>query len=128
MHRALAAFAVGVILFPCISSAAACPNLPRTLSFGSRGADVTSLQTFLIAQNDLAAGNTTGYFGALTEAAVKKFQCERGVICEGTRLTTGYGVVGSRTRAAIALACGGQTTNTNTQTTQTQTVQTAQTS
>ena len=41
-----------------------CPNLTRTLSIGSRGTDVVQLQNFLISQNHLAAGNSTGYFGS----------------------------------------------------------------
>ena len=82
-----------------------CPALARTLSRGMRGADVTQLQNFLISQNHLAAGNSTGFFGALTEAAVKKFQCAQNVVCTGTPASTGYGSVGAKTRAATAALC-----------------------
>ncbi len=78
-----------------------CPNLYRTLSFSSRGNDVAELQRFLIAKGFLAAGNDSGYFGPLTEATVKKFQCNQNIVCVGTPSTTGYGAVGPRTRAAL---------------------------
>lgn len=94
---------------PLLAAAATCPNLYRNLSFGSRGSDVVELQTFLIAQGDLAAGNNTGYFGRLTEAAVKSWQAKNGVVSSGTAATTGYGTVGPRTRAKIASVCGGGT-------------------
>ena len=92
---------------PVFASASACPNLYRNLSFGSRGQDVIALQTFLIAEGDLAAGNNTGYFGRMTEAAVKSWQAKNGVVSSGTAATTGYGAVGPRTRAKIASVCGG---------------------
>lgn len=88
---------------------AQCPNLSRNLSRGMRGNDVTQLQQFLISQNHLAADSATGFFGRLTEAAVKKFQCKEMGICSGTPSTTGYGVVGRMTRAAIARMCAGTT-------------------
>ena len=84
-----------------------CPNLYRNLSFGSRGQDVIELQTFLIAETDLAPGNNTGYFGRLTEGAVKSWQAKNGVVSSGSAATTGYGAVGPRTRAKIAGVCGG---------------------
>lgn len=86
-------------------AAPTCPNLYRNLSFGSRGSDVTGLQTFLITQGDLAAGNSTGYFGRMTEAAVQKFQVKHGIASSGAAATTGYGVVGPRTRAKITAGC-----------------------
>jgi peptidoglycan hydrolase-like protein with peptidoglycan-binding domain len=53
--------------------------LTRTLFVGSRGADVTTLQTYLIGKGYLPQGNTTGYFGKLTEAGVKAFQKAKGL-------------------------------------------------
>lgn len=79
--------------------------LGRSLSFGSRGADVVTLQNFLIGQSLLAAGNNTGYFGKLTQSAIQKLQCQRGIVCSGSPSSTGYGAVGPRTRSAIAAAC-----------------------
>lgn len=89
-----------------VSSAASCPNLTRTLVRGMRGADVMQLQQFLVSQKLLAPDSATGYFGTLTEAAVRKFQCDRGLVCAGTPATTGYGSVGAQTRANIAATCG----------------------
>jgi hypothetical protein len=53
------------------TNANGCPVLTRTLTRGSRGSDVTPLQTYLISQSLLAKGSATGYFGAMTEVAVK---------------------------------------------------------
>src|SRR5690348_15462415 len=44
-----------------------CPQILRSLSRGSTGDDVTSLQAFL-------GVSQTGYFGPLTERAVSSFQ------------------------------------------------------
>ena len=95
------------------STTAHCPNLTRTLAFGARGTDVSALQQFLIAQNLLSSDSATGfdgltpsgYFGALTQTAVQKFQASQGIVSSGTPASTGYGLVGARTRAAIAQAC-----------------------
>lgn len=87
------------------SGAVSCPNLTRNLFRGSRGSDAAQLQQFLISQNHLASDSTTGFFGAMTEAAVKQFQCKKMNICSGSPNTNGYGAVGPRTRAAMASAC-----------------------
>lgn len=73
----------------------------RSLSFGLSGSDVTALQNVLINKGYLTVGKTTGYFGPLTEAAVKKFQCDQNIICAGARVS-GYGVYGPRTQAAFS--------------------------
>ena len=91
------------------SGAASCPNLTRNLSRGLRGADVTALQTFLISQNLLASDSATGFFGALTESAVKQWQSNNNIASNGTPATTGWGAIGPRTRAAIAHACNALT-------------------
>ncbi len=68
-----------------------CPQILRTLSQGSKGDDVLSLQSYLgISQ--------TGYFGPLTARAVAKFQAEEGL--------SQVGFVGPQTRAAFARRCG----------------------
>ena len=77
-------------------------SLTKTLSIGSKNSEVTLLQNFLIQSNYLTSGNNTGYFGNFTRGAVKKFQCARMQICSGTEATTGYGMVGKRTRAMLA--------------------------
>ncbi|MCE9644076.1 peptidoglycan-binding protein [Candidatus Parcubacteria bacterium] len=72
----------------------------RSLWLGHSGADVTAMQNKLIAGGYLAQGKATSYFGALTEAALKKFQCEKKIVCAGSR-TAGYGVYGPKTRAVL---------------------------
>ncbi|MBV9159812.1 MAG: hypothetical protein JO019_04420 [Candidatus Kaiserbacteria bacterium] len=80
------------------SSPASCPSLTRNLSFGSRGSDVASLQTFLGVES-------SGYFGAKTEEAVKLWQSQNGIVNSGDALSTGWGRVGSRTRQKIMQLC-----------------------
>lgn len=87
---------VGLLYLVPFSSDAAV----RSLSFGSRGSDVVELQNKLISEGYLGAGNATGYFGSRTQTAVRRFQCDRGVICGGA-VSSGYGMVGPRTRAAL---------------------------
>ncbi len=87
-----------------LGTATQCPNLTRDLSYGMRGSDVKQLQQFLIAQNLLAAGNDTGYFGPATLAAVQTFQRQEKVV---SPWAPGYGRVGPVTRAAIARVCAG---------------------
>lgn len=89
------------------TSSASCPNLYRILSRGSRGSDVISLQSFLIAQGHLSSDLTTGFFGAMTEAALRQWQAQNSIVSYDDANTTGYGVVGARTRAAIAARCTG---------------------
>lgn len=75
----------------------------RSLSLGFSGSDVRAVQNELVARGYLPAGKATGYFGSLTDAAVKKFQCDHNVICSGSAIT-GYGVVDQKTRLALASA------------------------
>jgi spore germination protein YaaH len=67
------------------------------------GSDVTAVQKALIAKG--YSTSATGYFGPLTLAAVKKFQCAQNIVCSGGS----YGVVGPKTQAALGLsgAAGG---------------------
>jgi spore germination protein len=78
---------------------AALPSLAsaRTLTYGTSGTDVTTVQQQLIAVGYLAAGNANGHFGPLTLSAVKKFQCAKGIVCSGSS----YGIVGPQTQAAL---------------------------
>ncbi len=69
----------------------------RTLMVGSSGADVTALQNTLSIKGYLTAA-ASGYFGAATLAAVKKFQCDQKIVCSGGS----YGTVGPQTQAALA--------------------------
>ncbi len=86
----------------------ACPQLGKALKRGSTGEDVRRLQQFLATDpNIYPEAQITGYYGALTEAAVKRWQVKFNIVSSGTPETTGYGVVGPRTAAAIALQCTG---------------------
>jgi peptidoglycan hydrolase-like protein with peptidoglycan-binding domain len=76
--------------------------ITRTLLRGMQGEDVRAVQQFLISQGLLAADSVTGFFGPLTEGAVKAWQASNGIVSSGTPITTGYGSVGPRTRAAMA--------------------------
>lgn len=90
MRTPLFIVALFVFFAPAYGASAA------TLTAGMSGSAVTALQQALIAQGYLNA-SATGYFGPATLAAVKKFQCERGIVCSGSS----YGVYGPRTQAAL---------------------------
>lgn len=75
--------------------------LTRILYKGLAHPEVKVLQGFLISKGYLEKENSTGYYGPLTESAVKKFQCEKGITCHGTVASTGLGIVGPLTRTAI---------------------------
>src|SRR6185437_2808164 len=62
------------------------------LTVGSTGADVTALQNALTTAGDYT-GPVTGYFGSLTQTAVKTYQTSKGISA------TGY--VGPLTRASL---------------------------
>lgn len=81
--------------------------LTKTISIGSEGAEVVALQKFLISQNYLTTTSPLGYYGELTRAAVKKFQCAKSIACSGNEASTGFGMVGQKTRAAINTYYGG---------------------
>lgn len=94
--------------------ALACPAISGVLQFGSRGNSVVSLQNFLIQTGYLAPGNASGYFGSLTKAAVRQFQARAGIASSGSETTTGFGLVGARTRAAMMAGCAGGTSTAGT--------------
>lgn len=69
------------------------------LRVGSRGAQVSALQTFLKQDPSLYPdGLVTGYLGQASITAVKKFQERYGVVKKGD---AGYGEVGPKTRAKL---------------------------
>lgn len=89
-----------------IPAAGSCPRIGRVLKIGSTGADVTRLQQFLAADPSIyPEANISGYYGALTEAAVKRFQCKNKIVCDGDANSTGYGVTGPRTASILSLQC-----------------------
>ncbi len=63
----------------------------KDLKAGSKGADVTALQ------NLLGVSPATGHFGALTKAAVIKYQISKGI-------SPANGYVGAKTRASLNAA------------------------
>jgi hypothetical protein len=87
------------------SSAPAAPPVQkvflRNLAYGTTGHEVTLLQQLLFEDGDYPADLVTGYYGPLTEAAVRVFQAKYGIVSYGTPYTTGYGAVGPRTRAQL---------------------------
>ncbi|HEY4526687.1 MAG TPA: peptidoglycan-binding protein [Candidatus Paceibacterota bacterium] len=81
-----------------------CVSVPAGLGAGSRGASVSTLQSFLVAQNYPGAGSwmITGYYGQATAAAMRNFQISQGL------LQTGY--VDAATATAVSrVSCGGTT-------------------
>lgn len=84
-----------------------CVMLRSDLSYRSTdaltGGEVSQLQDFLQSKGYLNS-EPTGYFGLLTQAAVKRFQTASGILS--------YGYVGPVTRGKIqAASCGGVSTN-----------------
>ncbi len=80
----------------------------KSLTVGSTGADVTALQNILISKGYLNV-KATGYFGALTRAAVAKWQAAVGI-----KPAVGFFGIGSR---AVMNAAPAVTTTTTTTTT-----------
>ncbi len=72
----------------------------RTLSKGMNGSDVSLLQNILRSLGFFSE-ETTGYFGSLTEEAVKRFQAEQNIVSGGDSQSTGYGLVGPRTQQRL---------------------------
>ncbi|MDE2071490.1 MAG: peptidoglycan-binding protein [Patescibacteria group bacterium] len=77
---------------PASHPSAAAYTFTKFLSVGSTGTDVTALQNILIAQGYLKVG-ATSYFGALTKAALMRYQ--------STHSLSPVGYVGPGTRAAL---------------------------
>ena len=67
---------------------------------GTSNSRVSDLQSKLAQDNTIyPEGVVSGYYGTLTEMAVKRFQVKYGIINYGTPETTGYGKFGPRTQA-----------------------------
>ena len=83
-------------------------SLTSNLKMGDTNSQVKTLQQLLnsldfpVATSGLGSpGNETEYFGLRTRAAVRSFQCAKNIVCEGSESTTGYGLVGPRTRGLL---------------------------
>lgn len=79
------------------------------LYLGVTDPQVITLQKLLNADGYLVAnsgpgspGNEVDYFGSLTDAALRRFQCYKLDVCSGTPATSGYGATGPKTRAALS--------------------------
>lgn len=57
---------------------------PNGLALGEQGDSVTRIQQLLHKYGYLAAANVTGYYGELTESAVKRFQGNNGLKADGS--------------------------------------------
>lgn len=91
------------------SQSNSCVDLNNTLTLGSTGSDVTNLQNYLIAKGDLDAQYSTGYYGFITAQAVGKLQMNLGLVASAS--DTAFGIMGPKTRAAVA--CSGTVTPPN---------------
>ena len=80
-------------------------SFSASLKLGSTGTDVTELQNRLTAEG-VYAGPVTGYFGPLTQSAVKAYQAKYGI--------DQLGIVGPATRANLNASAAAQTTTTTT--------------
>lgn len=71
-----------------------------SLNKGVQSEDVIRLQKLLSTKPEIyPTGLVTGYFGALTEKAVQTFQLKYGIV--NSKIDTGFGVVGPKTRAKL---------------------------
>ena len=100
MNRKITTFAVLALLLFSFFASTKTFAATRSLSLGNSGSDVVALQNALIANGYLSSGENTGYFGPLTDAALKKFQCDKGIACANTAVP-GYGIYGPHTQAAL---------------------------
>ncbi len=74
----------------------------KTLRRGNTGDDVRKLQEFLASMPDIYPDKlVTGYFGPLTQQAVRRFQAKYRITSSGDENTTGYGLVGPKTRKKL---------------------------
>ena len=75
--------------------------ITTTLVYGMENTQISTLQCKLTNLGLLAPGNIVGYFGPKTLAAVRKLQCDNNLVCSGDQNTTGYGLVGPKTRLIL---------------------------
>jgi peptidoglycan hydrolase-like protein with peptidoglycan-binding domain len=79
------------------------PIFNITLRYGITSDEVKRLQELLASDPELyPEGIVSGWFGSLTRKAVQKFQCKHNIVCSGDENTTGYGLLGPKTRAKLA--------------------------
>lgn len=85
-----------------IQSYAPKPLFISNLYLGESGSEVKTLQEFLSQTPEIYPERLiTGYFGYLTRKAVQRFQCKYNIVCSGDEISTGYGIVGPKTRTKL---------------------------
>jgi peptidoglycan hydrolase-like protein with peptidoglycan-binding domain len=82
---------------------AQCPTLQYPLFRGST--DTTTAGEVSWVQDFLAVALPHGFYGPLTEEAVRAFQIRENIVVSGTPEKTGFGVVGPLTRARLQEVC-----------------------
>ncbi len=75
-----------------------CPTFTMDLTIGSTGAEVTSLQNFLMGHGQTIPAGATGYFGSQTQAALAGFQAANAI-------SPAVGYFGPITRAKVNGMC-----------------------
>ena len=82
---------------------------PMGLRLGDEGDSVSKVQTLLNQYGYLSSGNVTGYYGEITENAVRSFQSRNGLSSDGTvgALTMAKLTGDNVTRAAAGSSSGG---------------------
>ncbi|MES2059909.1 MAG: peptidoglycan-binding domain-containing protein [Patescibacteria group bacterium] len=100
--KTIAGFAGAVALVASLAGSAGAASFSTNLTVGSRGADVSALQSWLVSRGYLTmpAGVSMGYFGGLTKAAVAAYQSAKGI-------SPAVGYFGPITRAAVNGDTGG---------------------
>jgi len=78
------------------TTAVSSATFTRDLTVGSKGDDVSALQQVLVDGGYLNIVAPTGYFGAMTKAALAKYQAENGI-------APAIGYFGPKTRAAMSV-------------------------
>ena len=73
-------------------------NVYDSFGIGSESSSVKTIQLGLIKDGSYKEAVASGYYGSLTETAVKNFQKKYGIVSYGTPSTTGYGYFGPKTR------------------------------
>ena len=84
---------------------------PNGLTLGEQGDSVTKIQQLLNKYGYLASSNVTGYYGEVTEKAVKAFQSNNGLTADGSvgQLTMGK-LTGSGIKSASSSGSSGGST------------------
>lgn len=84
-------------------------TITKTLSLNMRdqfdGGEVAKLQSFLSKKKYLAVDKISGVFGTSTQQALGAWQSDNGLASARSASSTGYGILGPRSRALLATQC-----------------------